>query len=249
MFSWRRSGPAILFVMGVIGLLEILCRTGVIANYIFASPTDVFQAIVEEPRLYRDAFFATLLPATKGLILSFIMGLSLAAGFSLSSWLKQAVLPFCIFFQTVPVVALAPLMVIWFGFGEPTVLASAAVVSFFPILANALLGFNSVTAGHRDLFRLMGASRFQTLWRLEFPTAIPSILAGLQIAAGLAVIGAIVGEFVGGGGLGGLIDSARSQQKTEVIFAAVLLSSILGFLLVRAVDILTLALARYQRKS
>jgi NitT/TauT family transport system permease protein len=160
--------------------------------------------------------------------------------------LRRAVLPFCIFFQTVPVVALAPLMVIWFGFGEPTVIASAAIVSFFPVLANTLLGFESASPEHRELFRSFRATRLQTLRRLEFPAAIPSILSGLRIASGLAVIGAIVGEFVGGGGLGALIDSARTQQKIEMVFAAVLLSSLLGLFLVAAAYLAELALHRFK---
>jgi NitT/TauT family transport system permease protein len=123
------------------------------------------------------------------------------------------------------------------------VVAAAFIVSVFPVIANTLTGLLSVDPALRDLFRLYGAGRATTLWKLQLPWALPLLLAGLRIAAGLAVIGAIVGEFVGGGGLGVVVLEAMRQQRTDLVFAAVAYASLLGlalFALVSAVSHLVL---------
>jgi NitT/TauT family transport system permease protein len=143
----------------------------------------------------------------------------------------------------VPIIAIAPLLVIWFGYGMRTVVASAFIVSIFPVIANTLSGILSTDPALRDLFRLYGASGRDTLFKLRFPAALPQIFTGLRIASGLAVIGAIVGEFIGGQGLGSVVDVARTQQRVDKVFAAVLLASVLGlglFGLINLVSALTL---------
>jgi NitT/TauT family transport system permease protein len=117
------------------------------------------------------------------------------------------------------------------------VVASAFIVSIFPVIANTLNGILSTDPALRDLFRLYDASPAATLWKLRFPAALPQILTGLRIAGGLAVIGAIVGEFIGGQGLGSVIDIARTQQRTDKVFAAVLLASVLGLALFGVINI------------
>jgi len=158
------------------------------------------------------------------------IGTLLALVFSLSEWLERALYPYALFFQTVPVVAVAPLLVIWFGFGRPTVVASSAIVAFFPVLAGGLAGLRSAEPSLMDLFRLYGASRGRVLVGLRIPSAVPQYLTGLRIAAGLAIVGALVGEFVGGGGLGSVVDVAKTQQRVDKVFGAVLLATLLGFL-------------------
>ena len=145
--------------------------------------------------------------------------------------MQRAFYPYAIFFQIVPIVAIAPLLVIWFGYGARAVVAAAFIVSVFPVIANTLAGLLSVDPALRDLFRLYGASRAATLWKLQLPWALPYVLTGLRIAAGLAVIGAIVGEFVGGGGLGVVVLEAMRQQRTDLVFAAVGYASLLGLAL------------------
>jgi NitT/TauT family transport system permease protein len=151
-------------------------------------------------------------------------------------FLRRAFYPYAIFFQTVPVIAIAPLLVIWFGFGQPTVIASAFIVSIFPVIASTLLGLQSTEPALSDLFRLYSASRVDHLLKLRMPFALPHVFSGLRIASGLAVIGAIVGEFIGGGGLGSVVDAARTQQRIDKVFAAVLISSLLGLALVAIVN-------------
>jgi NitT/TauT family transport system permease protein len=160
--------------------------------------------------------------------MSVLLGSFIAVSFSLSPFLRKAVLPFAIFFQTVPIIAIAPLLVIYFGFGAPTVIAASFIVSIFPIIANTLLGLESVEKSKLELFKLYSSSRWQTLWKLQFPSAYTSIYAGLKVSIGLAIIGAIAGEFVAGGGLGAMIDSARTQQRIDIVFGALLLLSFMG---------------------
>src|SRR5205823_6857004 len=119
----------------------------------------------------------------------------------------------------------------WIGFGMPTVIASAFIVSVFPVIANAIDGLLSTDPALVDLFRLYGASRATSLWKLRLPFALPAIWTGLRIAGGLAVIGAIVGEFITGGGLGSIIDASRTQQRVDKVFAVLLIASGLGIAL------------------
>jgi len=170
-----------------------------------------------------------------GLALSGSFGVAAAVGLAASPWIQRAFYPYAIFFQIVPIVAIAPLLVIWFGYGPRAVVAAAFVVSIFPVIANTLAGLLSVDPALSDLFRLYGASALATLWKLRLPWALPYVFTGLRIAAGLAVIGAIVGEFVGGGGLGILVTSAMRQQRTDLVFAAVGYASLLGLALFAAV--------------
>ena len=167
----------------------------------------------------------------------------IAIALSSSGWIQKAFYPYAVFFQTVPIIAIAPLLVIWIGFGTPTVVTSAFIVSVFPVIANTLSGLLSTDPALRDLFRLYGASPASALFKLRLPYALPSILTGLRVAAGLAVIGAIVGEFITGGGIGGVIDISRTQQRVDKIFAGLLLASLLGitlFGLINAISYFTL---------
>jgi len=228
--SFLIAGIAILIWHGLISL-------EIVPSYLIASPEQVLKTYSELTNDYVTASSSTLKSALIGFLLSSLLGFLCALILASSQFLKRAFLPFAIFFQTVPIIAIAPLLVIWFGFGEPTVRVSAFIVSFFPVLANSILGLNSVDPGLIELFRAYGASRKKMLWSLQIPSSLSSIFAGLQVSAGLAVIGAIVGEFIAGGGLGGMIDSARTQQRVDIVLGAILLSSLMGILFVSFVRV------------
>jgi NitT/TauT family transport system permease protein len=153
----------------------------------------------------------------------------------------------------VPLVAIAPLLVIWCGYGRPAIVASTAIVSVFPVIANTLAGLRVRDAGLQELFTVLGASRFTTWWKLALPSAVPSIVTGLRIAAGLAAIGTITGEFLAAEGgerapLGILIMTAMRNFATDRVFVAVLLAACVGFLLFGAVSAGSrLLLARWMR--
>jgi NitT/TauT family transport system permease protein len=180
--------------------------------------------------------------AVLGFLLSAAFGTLAAVVLSSSRLLERAVYPYTVFLQTVPIVAIAPLLVLWFGAGTRAVTISAFIVSVFPVIANALAGIREVEPALRDLFRLYGATRLATLTKLELPAALPNVVTGLRVAAGLAVIGAIVGEFVAGfsdsgAGLGILILASYRQLRTDLLFAAVLFASMLGLVLFGAVNL------------
>jgi len=227
-FLRRMNFPALISFFLVILLFEIGGRFSWIPEFLFPAPSTILTTLAENKLDFLKAFLETLQGSMTGLVLSIVFGTSLAILFSLSSFLRKSILPFAIFFQTVPIIAIAPLLVIYFGFGMPTVVAAAFFVSIFPIIANTLLGLESVSKEELELFQLYGASPVQTLLKLKLPTAYSSIYAGLKVSIGLAIIGAIAGEFVAGGGLGAMIDSARTQQRIDIVFAALGLLSLMG---------------------
>ncbi|HRK06502.1 MAG TPA: ABC transporter permease [Pseudobdellovibrionaceae bacterium] len=225
-------GPLLIVGVG----LEVAVRAEWISPFVLPRPTDVLKSLVNDRVELLDGLHATAMASSLALGVSASAAMVMALIMSQSRWARQALLPYAVFFQTVPIIALAPMLVIWFGFGFPTALASAVVASFFPVLASALAGLDSADSAWVDLFRLHRASAWQELVKLRLPAALPYVFAGLRVSAGLAVIGCIVGEFIGGGGLGSVIDAARTQQKLDKVFAAVFLSSALGFFMIGVVD-------------
>jgi NitT/TauT family transport system permease protein len=230
--------PLIPLLIALVGA-ECLVRFQVIPAFLLPAPSQVVAAVAAEPRIFFTAFLQTAESAFLGLVLSMILGLSFALLLSYSRTVREMFYPYAIFFQTVPIIAVAPILVIWLGYGMPTVIAAAFIVSIFPIIANSVLGLLSTEKEMVALFRMMNASPVQVLFQLRFPFAIPHILGGFKIAAGLAVIGAIVGEFISGSGLGGVVDAARNQQRVDQVFAAVTLAAFLGILFFALISILS----------
>ncbi|MCC7409786.1 MAG: ABC transporter permease [Phycisphaeraceae bacterium] len=222
--------PAVSFVLLSAGA-ELAVRLAGVPAYLVPPPSAVFAAIVREWPALGWAGTMTCAAAVLGFGISALVGMLLAVLLSTSRLVQRAFYPYAIFFQTVPIVAISPMLVIWFGYGIRAVVASAFIVSVFPVIANTLTGLLSTDPALSDMFRLYGASGGAKLWKLRVPSALPSIFTGLRIAAGLAVIGTIVGEFIGGGGIGMLVQAAIREQRTDLIFAAVLLASVLGLLL------------------
>ena len=232
--SWL---PPLLPLLLSMGAAESAVRMGWVPSYLMPAPSQVIESLIVDRVALALAAWATLSAALTGLVLSFAVGTLFAIALSSSDLARRAFYPYAVFFQTVPIIAIAPLLVIWFGFGSPTVIASAAIVSVFPIIASTLLGLKSTEPALLDVFKLYMASNWQTLWLLKLPFALPQMFSGLRIASGLAVVGAIVGEFIGGGGLGSVVDAARTQQRVDRVFAAVLISSLLGVILVGTVNV------------
>lgn len=240
---FKKILPALIPFLVITFTVEALVRFGLVKAYLLPPPTAVFYEIWHDWPELLTALGKTSAGALIGFAGSAVFGISIAVFLSSSRSIQRAFFPYAVFFQTVPIVAIAPLLVIWFGYGMRTVIASAFICSIFPVIANTLNGILSTDPALRDLFRLYGASTLVTLFKLRFPAALPQILTGLRVSAGLAVIGAIVGEFIGGQGLGSVVDVARTQQRTDKVFAAVLLASVLGlglFGLINLISALTL---------
>ena len=234
--------PALIFFILLVAGLELCVRTGLIEGSLIPAPSTVLQTFFEMKADFTDAFRSTFANVLAGWILSAFLGMILAFLFSLSSLIKRAVLPFAVFFQTVPIIAIAPLLVIYFGFGSSTVIAASFIVSLFPVIASTLVGLESPTPGQLDLFRIYHASPLQILWKLRLPSAYPYVYSGLKISAGLSIVGVIAGEFVAGGGLGALIDAARTQQRVDIVFAAIILLSLMGWILLATLKLVHVAI-------
>jgi len=245
--------PAVLVACGVVAFWQFAVVFWEVPAYLLPSPARVAAALVERRGMLAHACGVTARAAVAGLAAAALVGTGLAIVFSQSRLIRTALYPYVLFLQTVPIVAIAPLLITWSGYGERTVILVSAIISLFPILSNVTAGLLAIDPNHRDLFRLYRAGRWATLVRLRVPTAVGHLALGLRISCGLAVIGAIVGEFfVGRGsdfpGLGAVMDRWLASGRTDALIAAVLLSSLLGLVLFAAVSLLTdLVLVRYRR--
>jgi NitT/TauT family transport system permease protein len=192
--------------------------------YILPGPGQVwgrFQAVLRDGTLGQHAL-VSLTEAVCGLLLGLTTASVLGYFIAKSRTLERALTPYIVASQAVPVIAIAPLLVIWLGFGLRAKILICALTVFFPILVNTVLGVRSVEPNLRDLMRSLRATRWQTFVKLELPAALPILLGGLKIGATLSVIGAVVGEFVSRDrGLGFLLDFARGQYDTALVFVAV----------------------------
>lgn len=199
------------------------------------------------------ASLVTFFTAALSLLVALLIGGGLSIVFSQSRLLRRALFPYVVFLQTVPIVAIAPLLIIWSGYEFRTAVIATVIICLFPIVNNVTMGLQASRIEHRDLFRLYGASRLQTLLRLQIPTSIPYLLLGARISSGLAVIGAIVAEFfVSNGanyvGLGALMTRWQGLLQTDALIAALGMSTLLGLVLFSAVDWLgRIFLSRYTR--
>jgi NitT/TauT family transport system permease protein len=187
------------------------------------------------------ALGSTAQVALAGLALSIVIGVSLGVLMSQARWLEHSIYPYAIVLQTIPILAMVPLLGFWFGFDFGSRVIVCVLVSLFPLITNTLYGLKSVDPAQHDLFTLYRANRLQRLWSLELPAALPAIITGFKISAGLAVIGAIVADFFfrqGEPGIGRLIDIYRQRLATELLMTALLLSSLLGLALFFVFDVL-----------
>jgi NitT/TauT family transport system permease protein len=229
----RTLGPPALAFLAAIAGWDVAVRILHSPPYLLPAPAAVLEAVRADAEVLVGAFAITGAAACGGLMLSLFAGLAAAFVFAEFALLRRALFPYAVFLQTVPIVAIAPLIVIWFGTGLPSVVAVSFLVSAFPIITSGTAGLNDSAPELRELFALHGASRATTFWKLRLPGAIPHIAAGVRVAGGLAVIGAIVGEFFAGfgaerHGLGYLVLVSSSQLRTPLLFATILASTGLG---------------------
>ena len=245
-------GPPLLTALLVTGVWELAVRLLNLPAFLVPRPTAVVAAAWTERATLASALVTTGQGALVGFVLTLAFGTSFGIILSLSRLLERALYPYALFLQTVPIVAIAPLLVLWFGPGLRAVAVSAFIVSVFPVIANTLAGLRSVDPRLNDLFRLYGGSRAARLFKLGLPSAIPSMTTGWRIASGLAVIGALVGEFVAGfsegsAGLGIAVLAAYRQLRTDLLFAAVILAALLGFSIFAVVSVVSKEILRQIR--
>jgi NitT/TauT family transport system permease protein len=229
---FKKILPPLLSLLLLLALTEIAARLQWVNPSLIPAPSQCWSGFVNSRGELLAAFFESFKNILLGWGLSLVIGTLIAFLFSLFQFLKNAILPFAIFFQTVPIIAIAPLLVIYFGFGAPTVIVSSCIVAIFPVIASTLIGLESIPAPQVELFQFYHASRWKTLLKLKIPAAYIAMYNGFKISAGLAVIGAVAGEFVSGGGLGAMIDAARTQQRIDLVFVCLLLLSLIGLMLI-----------------
>lgn len=231
---WTRSVlPPLAFLALVLCGWETAVRVFEVPSFLVPAPTAIFREAWESRSDLVPASLVTLAGALCGFGLSLALGTAAAVVFAQASWIRASLFPYAIFLQTVPIVAVAPLIVIWFGAGFPSVVLVSFVLSVFPVLSNAVTGLVRVDPELLELFELHNATRWQILAKLRLPHAVPMIVAGAKVSSGLTVIGAIVGEFFAGygvqtPGLGYLILQSSGQLRTELLFACVGASTLLG---------------------
>jgi NitT/TauT family transport system permease protein len=226
--------PAAVLVLGV-AAWGLLVRLYHIPPYVLPGPDAVFQTLIKDWPILWQSLLATLGTTIEGFVAASVGGIALALLFNQSKWLEYSLFPYAVILQVTPVIAIAPLLLIYLP-QHTAVIVCAWIVGFFPVLSNTTLGLNSVDRNLAGLFQLYGASRLQTLLYLKLPAALPYILGGLRIAGGLSLIGAVVAEIAAGSagaGSGLAYRIAESGYRLEIprMFAALLLLSVAGIVI------------------
>ncbi|HEY4274506.1 MAG TPA: ABC transporter permease [Rhizomicrobium sp.] len=254
------SRAANLFLPLLLGLLLLALWEGMVAvrhipPYVLPAPSAIAHALIANFASLITSLLSTLKVTLEGFFAALIAGVGLAIAFSQSRTIERALYPYAVVLQVTPVVAIAPLILIWVGFDhiDAALALIAALVAFFPILSNTTLGLKSADFNLIDLMRLYGASRWQILWRVRLPSALPYLLGAMKIAGGLSLIGAVVAEFVAGSGtatgLAWRIVEAGNRLEIPTLFAALLLLALLGIAIFAAFSLLEWALLRRWHES
>ncbi len=250
----RIAAPAIVACV-LVGAWQALVVAYDVPAYLVPSPVAVVRTLVADRTLLLDSLLVTLGIALTALAIAVVVGAAIALVFVQSRWIEASFFPYAVLLQVTPIVAIAPLIIIWVRDTRIALVLCAVVVAIFPIISNTTLGLRSVDPGLLDLFRMCRANRWQVLTRLRVPSALPYFFGGLRIAGGLALIGAVVAEFVAGtGGAGaGLayqILLAGIQLNIPRLFAALVLITLAGVaLFATTVWISRLALARWHESE
>lgn len=245
---WFEIGAVLAALLAFVAVWHVVVVGFDLPKILLPTPWQVVQAVWLEREALTRGFLSTAAAGCLGLLASSVVGFLVAILFSQSRVLRSAMYPYVVFLQTVPIVAIAPLLIIWSGYRFHTVVLVSAIISFFPIVSNVTAGLLSVPADLVDLFRLYGAGRWQTLLKLRIPSAINEFALGLRISVGLAVIGAVVGDFFVGfglseyGGLGSMMLLWQNRARTDALIAAVLVSTLLGVVLLLVVNVTARAL-------
>lgn len=233
-FLIRRVTPALIGFVCFLGLWQLVVVTFNFHPVTLPPPKAVAETIIAEREALFEGFLTTGAAALLGLLISVVVGFLIAMLFSQSRWIRSAGYPYVVFLQTVPIVAIAPLLITWFGYGFRTVVMVSTIISLFPIVSNVTTGLLEVDENLKSFFQLRSATRLQTLFKLRIPNSVSQLVSGMRISAGLAVIGAIVGEvFVGANalgfsGLGTIMTGWQNMAKTDAIIATIFVSTLLG---------------------
>ena len=232
----KRNIPSVTAVVILLVIWQLVCTTGVIPSFMLPSPTEVMQAFVSEFPLLLDNAAVTLQEAFIGLFLGVSVGFCVAVLMDSFEILYKAFYPLLIITQTIPSVAIAPLLVLWFGYEMMPKIVLIVISTFFPVTVGLLDGFRSADKDAIGLLRSMGADRIQIFRYIKFPSALPQLFSGLRIAAAYSVVGAVISEWLGGfGGLGVYMTRVKKAFAFDKMFAVIFLISAISLVLMALV--------------
>jgi NitT/TauT family transport system permease protein len=234
--QWAR--PFLLIIVLLI-LWDIAIRVFKIPPYLIPKPLDVVDQLWKEwPLLFKEAA-PTTWATLGGFALSVLIGVPMAMLIAYSKVVESFVYPLLVFSQSIPKIAIAPLFVVWFGFGIIPKVIAAFLLGFFPVVVSTVMGFKSVEQDMVDLARSMGSTRLQMFFKISLPQALPAIFSGMKVSITLAVVGAVVGEFVGSNsGIGYVLQKANGNFDLPLMFAALVVLSMIGVILFVLLDVL-----------
>ncbi|HSC42068.1 MAG TPA: ABC transporter permease [Candidatus Binatia bacterium] len=231
-------GPTVT-LLALLVVWEVLARWSGIPTWLLPAPSAIAEAMIDWRGELTLHFFVTLYEVLIGFAISIVVSVPLAVAVVYSPFLQNTIYPILLALQSMPKVAIAPLLVLWIGFGVLPKVIVVFLVCFFPIVVATASGLSAVPPPLLDLIRSLSATQYQTFIKIRFPTAIPHIFVGFKIAITFAVIGGVIGEFVGSDqGLGYLILISTSQSRTPLAFGALLLLTIMSIVLYYAVEVI-----------
>ena len=242
--SLRAWGAPLLILVGLVGLWELWVRVWDVPKWQLPAPSAIGRELVDSRDLLWDHSLVTMKEVTLGFLAALGAGILLATGIAYSRILERSIYPIVIGSQTIPIIAIAPLLLIWVGYGITPKIIVVALISFFPIAVNTVDGLKSVDPDMVNMMRTLGASRWQIFAKLQVPTSLPYMFSGIKIGIAVSVIGAVIGEWVGASaGLGYLMTYSQPLFLTARVFAAIVVLSVMGiglFLLASLVERLML---------
>lgn len=239
--NWAPIVFPLLLAVLAITLWQVVCTVRGIPEYLFPAPSDVLDAATENAGLILSAFVITGTEAVVAFVVSAAVGILGAFLLSSHRIIELSAYPYAILLQTIPSIATAPLIIIWFGVTQTSVVIIATIMAFVPVLSNTLIGLRSADRRMVELFALLDASKWQTLVWLRIPASMPYIVGGLRVSSTMSVIGVIVAEYISGigsgrAGLGFLITKSASRFETPLLFAAGLACAALGIVFFQIVQ-------------
>ncbi|PKN73684.1 MAG: ABC transporter permease [Candidatus Cloacimonetes bacterium HGW-Cloacimonetes-3] len=243
----RNIGLPLGFFFFLLAIWQFISMQEIIAFWIVPSPAAVLNVFVSSPQLIWHHLKPTMLAAVSGLVLSIILGSITAIAMNSSKFIKQIIYPYMVISQTVPIIAIAPLLIIWFGYGISSKIFAVLLMCFFPIALGLYDGFRNVSVEQICLLASMGASPYKIFVLLKIPSALPNFFTGLKLAATYSVMGAVIGEWLGGSsGLGIYMTRATKSYQTAHVFAVIVVIILLSMLLFGIVALLDRILLKWK---
>jgi ABC-type nitrate/sulfonate/bicarbonate transport system permease component len=226
--GWERFIPPVIFLIVVLSVWELAVRLLDIPPWLLPAPSRIVRRFFATDTLFYHTGL-TLMEAMAGFSLSAILGITISAGIVHSKFLERGVFPYIIVSNAIPIIAIIPLLTIWFGFGIAPKIMIAAIITFFPVVTNTTRGLKSADPRIMDFMYSINATRWEIFSKVQFPSALPYIFAAFKIASSLSLVGAVVAEFYGSDrGLGFLVITSATQLQTDLLFVSITVLAVLG---------------------